>query len=149
MRKKENINIYVDTNVLIDFFTKQKTVEDAMRYLFKQRHKEILFTSSLAITQMVCNLQTKKKNRKAFTKNEVNEIINYLNTKFTVIDLSFKDVINAELEPGEDMEDCIHYVLCKKMKCNIIITSNISDFTNFDYVEVLKPDVRLLKATID
>lgn len=149
MKKKDDIKIYVDTNVLIDFFTGQKKVEDAMRYLFKQRHKEVLFTSSLAITQMICNLQTKKKNRNAFTKTEVNDIIDYLNTKFTIIDLTFKDITNAKVENGEDMEDCIHYILSKKKKCDIIITSNLSDFTDFDQVSVIKPDIRVLKASID
>lgn len=46
--ESEPIHIYVDTNVLINYCTNQKSDVDALNYVFKKRRKEVLFTSSLA-----------------------------------------------------------------------------------------------------
>ena len=142
------IKIYVDTNVLIDFMTNQNEVVNSMKYLFSQRRKEVLFTSSLAITQAISNLQTKKKTRKAFTKEEANEVVDFYHSKFSVIDLTMNDVLSAKSKAGDDLEDCIHYVLSKKRKCDAIITNNVADFIGYDDVKIIKPNIKLLKTTI-
>ena len=66
---KNNIRkIYIDTNVLINYCTGRPQEKAALEHLFKIRRKEVLFTSSLAIVQTITNLQTKKKNRAAFSQ---------------------------------------------------------------------------------
>ncbi len=57
------IRIYIDTNVLINYCTGQQSDVQTLRYIFSQRRKENLFTSSLAIVQTIANLQTKKNSR--------------------------------------------------------------------------------------
>jgi len=65
--------IYVDTNVLTNYFTKQADDVKCLDYLFSRVRKEILFTSSLAVVQTVSVLQTRKKNREAFTREKAVE----------------------------------------------------------------------------
>ena len=142
------IHIYVDTNVLINYCTKQKNDVDALNYIFSKRRKEVLFTSSLAIVQTITNLQTKKATRKAFTKEEVINCINKIITKLTVIDLTINDIKKSYDENGYDVEDCVHTILSKKKKCNTILTNNLSDFKTFKDINLLPVKLVHLKKII-
>jgi predicted nucleic-acid-binding protein len=59
--------IYVDTNVLVNYCTGQTADVSALKYIFSKRRKEALFTSSLAVVQVITQLQSDSKmyNRKA------------------------------------------------------------------------------------
>jgi len=131
--------IYIDTNVLTNYFTKQKADVQCLDYLFSKVRKEILFTSSLAIVQTVSVLQTKKKGRKAFTRTQAVGSGEKIYAKFSVIDLSAIDVKKSFQYFNEDVEDNVHYVLSKKLKCGIIITNNTSDFADFGNMIALSP----------
>jgi predicted nucleic acid-binding protein len=144
----EPIHIYVDTNVLINYCTNQKKDVDALNYVFKKRRKEVLFTSSLAVVQTVTNLQTKKSKRKAFTKDEVFNILDKLLSKFTIIDLTLDDIDKSRNENGNDVEDCVHAVLSKKKKCFAILTNNISDFSSFKDICILPISLGYLKTVV-
>ena len=134
-----NFRIYVDTNVLTNYFTKQANDVECLDYLFSKVRKEILFTSSLAVVQTVSVLQTKKKNREAFTREKAVESGRHIYKKFSIIDLVGKDVEDSFEQLNKDVEDNVHYVLSKKLKCNIIITNNTSDFAYFWDIVALSP----------
>ena len=53
MSSSKVIRIYVDSNVLINYCTRQINDVKALRYVFSKRRKEVLFTSSLAIFRLV------------------------------------------------------------------------------------------------
>jgi len=131
--------IYIDTNVLTNYFTKQTADVQCLDYLFSKVRKEILFTSSLAVVQTVSVLQTKKRGREAFTRKKAIESGEKIYTKFSIIDLSGNDVKESFQYSNKDVEDNVHYVLSKKLKCNIIITNNISDFAYFWDIIALSP----------
>lgn len=142
---KDTEKIYIDTNVLIDYFTKQKDVVDSLNYIFSKRRKEVLFTSSLSIVQTLCNLQTKKKVRKAFTKQESVKVVDFYLKKVSILDLTKKDIEDAKNISGDDIEDCVQYVISKKKKCTLILTKNTSDFYGFEKVIAVKPNLSILK----
>ena len=119
-----------------------------MEYLFRTRRKEVFFKSSLALVQTITNLQTKKKARKAYSKEETTKLIGSLFPKLTVLDLTFADVTKGSAFPNADIEDSIHYVLSQKHKCGAIVTNNVSDFIYFRDIEVLKPEKRLLSLRV-
>jgi predicted nucleic acid-binding protein len=131
--------IYVDTNVLTNYFTKQPNDVQCLDYLFSKVRKEILFTSSLAVVQAISILQTKKKNRIAFSNKKAIESGEKIYKKFSIIDLLSNDVKNGFKHPNNDVEDNVHYELSKKLKCNIIITNNTSDFAYFIDTVALSP----------
>jgi len=131
--------IYIDTNVLVNYFTKQPDDVQCLDYLFSKVRKEILFTSSLAVVQAISILQTKKKNRIAFSQKKAVESGEKIYQKFSVIDLVSGDVKNGFQHQNSDVEDNVHYVLSQKLKCNVIITNNTNDFNYFADVIVVSP----------
>jgi predicted nucleic acid-binding protein len=143
------MRIYVDTNVLVNYFTKQFDDVRCLDYLFTKVRREILFTSSLVVVQVVSILQTKKKNRVAFTREKVVDCIEKIYTKFSIIDLCGNDIKEAERQENKDVEDNVHYVLSKKLKCDIIITNNTSDYNLFfDVVALSSKETRRIKQII-
>ena len=78
MKRHTVQKIYLDTNVLINYCTGQDKEREALEYLFRMRRKEVLFTSSLALVQTITNMQTKKKERKAYSKEETTKLIGNL-----------------------------------------------------------------------
>ena len=148
MRTHTLRRLYVDSNVLINYCTEQAIDKAGLEYLFKTRRKEVLFTSSLAIVQTISNLQTKKPQRRAFTSEETASAVNKFRHKMTIIDLTDEDIAKGLSFGNTDIEDNVHYVLSKKMKCKAIITNNVSDFDYFRDIQVLKPERQLLSLKI-
>jgi len=142
------IRIYVDTNVLINYCTGQQQDVDALNYIFSKREKEVLFTSSLAVVQTISKLQSKGKNqRKAFSREKTIEMLDKILSKFTILNLAYSDVKNSFQSLNNDIEDSVHYYISQKMRCDAILTNNISDFEFFK-INTLKPLVGYLKRNI-
>ena len=137
--KSKSIRIYVDTNVLVNYCTGQQADVDALTYIFSKRRRETLFTSSLAIVQTITQLQKSNKSRKAFDRASVVELMNKLMAKFSVIDLSKNDLNKGFAYENRDVEDSIHYALCEKLKCDTILTNNLSDFDYFKKIKKISP----------
>jgi predicted nucleic acid-binding protein len=144
------IRIYVDTNVLINYCTRQTNDVKALRYVFSKRRKEILFTSSLAVVQTISKLQSagKSDKRKPYSRETTIKKLDEILQKFTVLDLSFSDIKAGFNHLNSDIEDNVHYVLSQKMKCNAILTNNVKDFTFFKDVSVIEPNLALLKQKV-
>jgi len=123
--------VYVDTNVLVNYFTGQNDDVLCLDYLFAKVRKEILFTSSLAKIQAISILQTKKNNRKKFTRSEIVDCNKGIAMNFSIIDLTNRDIEKGQEENNEDVEDNVHLVLAEKLKCDVIITNNTGDFSYF------------------
>ena len=123
--------IYVDTNVLVNYFTKQTDDVYCIDYLLAKVRKEILFTSSLAKVQAISILQTKKGSRRKFSRTEITDCCNDIDLRFSIIDLTNRDVTKGTQERNEDVEDNVHFILAEKLKCDVIITNNTSDFSYF------------------
>ncbi|MDR0830552.1 MAG: type II toxin-antitoxin system VapC family toxin [Prevotellaceae bacterium] len=144
MKNKKYLNIYVDTNVMVNFFTGIDADKKCLMYLFSKRNKERLFTSALALVQVAQVLQTKKKSRAAFSLDKTDECLKYLISKFTVLDLNNNDIIDSISSPSEnkDLEDIVHYQISQKKNCMAIITNNAKHFVNMMNVNIFEP-VRL------
>ena len=150
MSDSKVIRIYVDTNVLINYCTRQTNDVKALQYVFSRRRKEVLFTSSLAVVQTISKLQSAGKSgtRKAYSRETTIKRLEEILPKFTILDLSFSDIKISFSLLNRDVEDNVHYVLSQKMKCNAILTNDIKDFTFFKDVVVMEPSVAILKQKI-
>jgi len=71
-------NIFIDTNVLIGYFVQQQKDVAALNYVFSLKRKR-LYTSSLAVAQVISVLQKKQNNDK------IKKIVEYLMGKFNII----------------------------------------------------------------
>ena len=125
-------HIFVDTNVLIGFFIQQKKDLDALSYIFSLEGKR-LYTSSLAIAQVVSILQKKQ------TNETIEKFVVYLMGKFKVISFVDEDIKVALQLKGTDIEDNIQYALSKKLKCYWFVTNNVKDYNSFVDIDVLLP----------
>ena len=135
----KNLSIYIDSNVLRNFFTGQTDDVECLRFVFSVRKKERLFTSTLAAAQALSGLQKSNRNRKGFTKEKTIETSKYISQKFSLIDFAENDFYKSISLEGEDVEDNIHYFLSQKKKCNLIITNDTKGFSNFYNIIALKP----------
>jgi len=131
--KDKNISIYIDTNVLRNYCTGQKAEIECLKFLFEKRKRNKLFTSTLAIGQIVSVIQKKKGIQESLKD------MYLFNDKMTAIDFSEKDMLQSYLETGCDIEDRMHYILSKKKNCKIIITNDKRGFLTFTDVIVVNP----------
>jgi len=121
-----------------------------MDYLLKKKRKEFLFTSFFALGQTISMLQSKRKTRKAFSPDVINEYIDFLTSKITILECSENDVKSAFIfKDLNDIEDNIQYVISQKMKCKYIITNDVSGYSQHSKIEAINPNnVRLIKKII-
>jgi len=147
---KKDSSIYVDTNVLRNFFTEQPTDVECLRFVFSKRKREKLFTSTFAVGQVLSGLQKSSNNRMGFSKEKTIEKGKYIYQKFSLIDFTGKDLVDSLKLQGKDVEDNIHYLLSQKRKCKIVITHDKTDFLKYGNVFVVKPNqLSYLKKLID
>ena len=141
MKAESVIKVYIDTNVLVNYATGREEDVAALNYVFRKRRKEALFTSSLALVQTVTQLQkdNRAKGRKAFDRKRTDAAIASIRKRVTVLDLTEADIDTGMKETGKDLEDCIHYALCRKAGCEAILTNNVRDFALFTKVRKLDP----------
>jgi predicted nucleic acid-binding protein len=139
--------VYLDANVLIYYCTGDKKVIECIKYLVANRRKEVLFTSNLSIIQTIAKLQTKRGERKAYSKAQIQSYINFFSEKLTWLNVSDSDIKEAFLLDNKDIEDNIHYIISRKRKCDIIITANKKDFNFTDIIAVL-PEKSLIASKI-
>jgi len=149
MKSKISYNLYVDTNVLANYFTGQQNDITCLNYIFANVEKNNLFTSSLAMVQFAQVLQSNKgKQRKKFSITQVQNCFEKIITKFSIMDLTIEDInksFGKEIK-GDDVEDRIHYIESKKFNCFAIITNDIGHYNNFLDVRVFSPtDIPYMK----
>jgi len=149
MKSKISYNLYVDTNVLANYFTGQPDDIDCLNYIFANVKKNNLFTSSLAMVQVAQVLQSNKgKQRKKFSVNQVQDCFEKIIAKFSIMDLSVEDIsksFDKEIK-GDDVEDRIHYIESQKFSCSTIITNDIGHYNNFFGIRVFSPiDIPYMK----
>lgn len=146
MLKQNDYYFYIDTNVLVNYFTNQPDDMACLQYLFSNKQKKNLFTSALALVQMASILQTGKKNRRKFSKEQTIRCLNQLSAKLTILDLTLKDILSSYSTKGNDIEDCVQYTISQKAKCFRIITNNKGHYSDFIDIEAISPtEYKLIK----
>ena len=130
---KSNPNhIFIDTNVLIGAWKKKKKDIECISYLTSLKGKK-LYVSALSIAQLVSVFQKTK------TNEQIKAIIQTLLHQFTVLSFTESDVRSIMQETAADLEDCIQYVISKKMKCAVFVTNNIKDYRTFADIQAIAP----------
>ncbi len=145
-QKKDENRIFVDTNILIGCYfpssnkgrneRKSLSIYDksAIQYLYSLKGKR-LFTSSLAIAQLVSVFQKK------MTNEQIIDVVQQISAKFEIISFTKEDVLAAidsqYANISTDLEDNIQYIISSKMRCFYFVTNNKSDYTQFYNIKSL------------
>ena len=126
-------NIFVDTNVLIGNFANIQNDKQALKYLYELKGKR-LFTSTLAIAQLVSVFQKTKPNE------EIKTIVKKIQAKFDLLSFVESDITKAIEISTTDIEDNIQYIIGLKKKCFYFVTNNTKDYRDFADIIVLPPE---------
>ena len=117
-------NIFLDTNVIIDFLDPLRPFHIESNNLFKmleeRRFKAFYSESVVTTTAYVI--------RKDFSKNDISEIINNLNKKIILLPCDAQYIKNATSIFPPDFEDALVYEIALHHQMDYFITSNIKDF---------------------
>ncbi len=149
-QKTNSNNIFVDTNILIGYYTNQKQDVEALNYLYSLKGKK-LFVSSLSILQLVAFFQNKKltskiaNNLKIKSRKDLIEAIKLIQHRFHVLSCSNEDITEAIRLETPDVEDNVQYVIGGKMKCFYYITNNIKDYQFININAISPTNIRLIR----
>jgi len=118
-------NIFLDTNVLIDFFADRKPFSLEAAKLFNHSFKKNIniYISAVSYNNIYYIL------RQSCSHNETIKMLTELNEWTDIIDVS-KDIIKKSLKSEfKDVEDAIQYNCAKSMsKIDFIVTRDTKDF---------------------
>jgi predicted nucleic acid-binding protein len=118
-------NIFLDTNVLIDFFADRKpfSIEAARLFNYSIKKKINLYISAVSYNNIYYIL------RQSCSHVETIKILTELNEWTVIIDVS-KEIINKSLKSDfRDFEDAIQYNCAKSLKkIDFIVTRDTKDF---------------------
>lgn len=137
------IEIFVDTNVIIDFLGDRKPFEKYAAKIFSlaSDNKISIFTSSTAIT--TCYYILSKYIDEKQSKYTINELLDYIN----VIPVNSSILRQAFKSSFKDVEDAVqHYCALTEEKIKYLVTRNIKDYKHSE-IDVITPEefLRLLQ----
>ena len=138
-------NIFLDTNVLIDFFADRKpfSIEAARLFNYSFKKEINIFISAVSYNNIYYIL------RQSCSHTETIKMLNELNEWTDIIDVS-KDVIKKSLKSDfKDFEDAIQYNCAKSLsKIDFIVTRDTKDF-KLSSLPILTPKeaVSLVEST--
>lgn len=138
-------NIFLDTNVLIDFFADRKpfSIEAARLFNYSFNKKINIYISAVSYNNIYYIL------RQSCSHAETIKILTELNEWTDIIDVS-KDIIkNALKSQFKDFEDAIQYNCAKSLtKIEFIVTRDTKDFRTSS-LPILTPKeaVTLIEST--
>ena len=119
------INIFLDTNVLIDFFADRKPFSEEVAKLFHYslKSKIKIYISAVSYNNIYYIL------RQSFSHNETIKMLSELNEWTEIIDVS-KEIIRKSIKSEfKDFEDAIQYNCAKSLnKIEFIVTRDTKDF---------------------
>lgn len=118
-------SIFLDTNVIIDFFANRKpfSIEAARLFNYSIKKEINIYVSAVSYNNIYYIL------RQSFAHNETIKILSELNEWTEIVDVS-KDIINQAIKSDfKDFEDAIQYNCAKSLNIiDLIVTRDTKDF---------------------
>lgn len=127
--------VYIDTNVLINYYRGLQEDTKAMEMLFKMRDCE-LYASVLTIAQTISTLQGNKQIKAS--RESVVTFVRKLANKIHFIGFTDKDIEAAFVLENSDLEDNLQYVIGSKLKCYYYVTNNVKDY-KYNAISAITP----------
>ena len=119
--------LFVDSDVVIDFFTDRKPYANSASELFELNEKGdvVLYLSAVSINNVYYIV------RKFLGHPKAIEVVESLTEMIEIIGTTKKEIIQALKNDFKDFEDSIQYSLAMTIKgLDAIITRNIKDYRN-------------------
>lgn len=137
------MRVFLDTNVVLDTLIPGRPCEDISRLILNIGNTDpVRFCiSSLSIANIAYSA------RKLYTKKEIRELVETMQRKWKILELSAFDVYRAVDSNCPDFEDALQISMAES-DCDVIVTNNIKDFKGYTALEVVTPREFLEKISI-
>ena len=131
------MKILIDTNILIDYFSKRPLFYDDVRLILRKCMEKKVDGCIAAHSVMNAFYIL----RKEFTVDERRNNLKDLFTILTVVGIDRVKLLAALGNMGfDDVEDCLQMECAKDFSADYIVTRNIKDFTNSSIKPILPSD---------
>lgn len=128
------MNIFLDTNILIDIICEREGYENGSRILALSEHPQYqLYTSVLTMANMVYIL------RKILKGDLLYQTLNTLSQRLQISPMTEDTFCKAMSLKATDFEDSLQYFSALSVQCTAIITRNKKDFY-FSNIPVYSPE---------
>lgn len=123
-------SVFLDTNIVIDFATKRKDVEEVKKLFVLIKCRQVkAYISSSQVTDIYYILTSKSyKTDKATVESFLKSVLSFVD----VFPLSKLEIFNSLDLHANDFEDACVYQCAKSITADYVITSNVKDFSCFD-----------------
>ncbi|MEO6882458.1 MAG: PIN domain-containing protein [Bacteroidia bacterium] len=128
------MRVYLDTNVLLDFFLKREPFYESSKSIIRMADemKIICYTSPISISNIAYIMQK-------FGRDKVKNLTLKLLSIIHLTELDKQIYIAAFNSKFEDVEDALQYFSASKTKADVIITRNTKDFKHSS-IEINTPE---------
>ena len=118
--------VFLDTNVIIDFFQKREEFYDAAALIINLANegKIKIIVSSLTFVTAYYIL------KKIYSKEDLVKCLSGLADLCIISDVSSMNIKNALHSDFKDFEDCVQIKSSVNVKSEVIISRNVKDFVN-------------------
>lgn len=142
MATAHQYRVFLDTNVLINeyawrsHFKRNRESQAAYEaYHFLKQRGFRLYAATFAVLQFVSSLVKFAKVAHDEVENEVMRLTQHL----SLVHLTRDNLLDGLSLKNPDVEDAVQYALCRKVRCQYLITANTADFVNMPGVVVVHP----------
>lgn len=122
-------NVFLDTNILIDYVLGRTHGEDAEQLLQHGKNGSVSLSASyLTFANMAYILKGKV---------DIYELFHDLHIFIVVQPTNDAQLVAAMSQRVRDFEDMLQYQCAKAAGCDVIVTNNVRDFTDFCNLPVM------------
>ena len=122
-------NVFLDTNILIDYVLGREHADDAEQLLQHGKNGKVCLSASyLTFANMAYILKGKV---------DVYGMLKYLHTFIQVLPNDDNQLLAAFEQQTRDFEDMLQYQCAKSAGCDVIVTNNGRDYEGFCHLPVM------------
>lgn len=124
--------IFLDTNVLIDYIDNRPGAEAAQQ-IFEEANsgRIILLASTLTFANFAYVV------KRHHSQEEVYSTLNEMEKRVEALPMDRQQLRSAINFPSKDFEDMLQYQCALAGNCDIIVTRNIKDFSEFSIIPLM------------
>ena len=124
--------VFIDTNILIDFIENRQGADAAEQVLERSANKEFsIFASPLTFANMAYILG------KRFDKEKLYPMLDALEKQIEVLPMDRDQLRQAIDHPSKDFEDMLQYQCALAGNCDVILTRDTKGFSDYSLIPTM------------
>lgn len=129
--------IYVDTNIYLDLFEERKdNIKPLGEFAFQLFQKALACEFTIVISEPVLS----EINRTTVNKQIAEEFLQELKDAGKLICVRVQEEDRIKADCTQNYFDAMHAILARKAGCEYLVSRNLKDFEEFDFIETVLPE---------